>query len=108
MSVYHSISVGYVGDQSAMTLFINGRQHSGAVAWYRKVTVAVEINLMAIKCIDTVGFGGFLASVGYDCNVLVSDGHWKCSDRLSADERQQCYKLDFDNSHWYNLITGCS
>ena len=109
VTVYHSISVIYVGgvevkvycDDQA-TVCIDGMlcDTEGREEWDE--TVSDDIKLLAVKCFDSGGFGGFLASVGYDGNVLVSDGHWKCSDQLTADEEDEWYKLDFDDSHWNN------
>ena len=55
-----------------------------------------DIRLLAVKCFDNAGAGYFLAAVGHEGNILVSDGSWKCSNTLEDD----WYKLDFDDSAW--------
>lgn len=57
--------------------------------------LADDTILLAVKCQNTGGFGGFLASLGA---VLISDSSWKCSDTFI----ENWYGMDFDDSHWSN------
>ena len=105
MSVYHSISVGYVGDVDVRvrcddyaTVYINGIKHD-RISSNVEVTLAVDFKLLAIKCVDTGGFGGFMAVAYHNGKVLVSDGQWTCKGRLHVVERYW-YSLDFDDSNW--------
>ena len=108
MSFYHSISFDYVGGVELKlycddnpTMWIDGVIYRGKSArGYLRATVSDDIKLLAVNCFDFLSFGGFVASVGYDGNVLISDGQWKCSDQLSEYERHHWYELDFDDSHW--------
>ena len=107
MSFYNSVSVDNVGGVEVKlrcndypTMWIDGVMYSGKRDMSMGATVSDDIKLMAVRCVDGKGFGGFVASVGYDGNVLVSDGHWKCSDQILNDEKHQWYKPDFDDSHW--------
>ena len=108
MSFYHSIPVDYVGGVEVKlycddypTMWIDGVVYRGTIGErYMNATVSDDMKLLAVKCFDAFLNGRFAASVGYDGNVLISDGHWKCSDQLSEYESHHWYKLDFDDSHW--------
>jgi hypothetical protein len=93
------LNIAITGDDS-YELYVNGEQIGYGNTWYQSQRYEVSSvggkNVVAVKCVDAVDKGGFLAEIEFNGQLYVTDDNW----RATTEDIPDWHAIDLNDLTW--------